>query len=184
MAFQDVTDLSCETVVSIGGVNKKSKRANPTSIEGFYIGSRDVESKLSPTGMSKLHIFQTPTGNTGVWGKTDLDNKLKTVAPGVLTRVTFTHKVPSKYGEMYKYRVQVDLNNVVDVSSALASTDMGATEADYSEEADATSEGEYEEAPMDEVQLNAPEQQQAAVPSAEKQAATRSLLNGTRRRAS
>lgn len=114
MSFQELPDLSCDKAIQIGGIDKKTKKANPKQIEGFFIGSRDVESKKSKTGFTKLHVFKTATGTVGVWGKTNLDTQLQSVKLGVMTRVTFVGMVATKNNPMYKYKVQIDNDNVLD----------------------------------------------------------------------
>lgn len=118
MGFQDIADLDCQVTVALGGINKKSGKKNPTSVEGFYIGTRQVPSPKSKTGYAALHVFQTNSGNTGVWGKTNLDQKMTAVKAGQLCRVEFVGMVETKNNPMYKYRVQVDPSQTIDVATA------------------------------------------------------------------
>ena len=108
MAFEVIADLDCDVTFAIGGFNKKLKKDNPTSAEGFYLGSKEVSNPKHPSGKSLLHILQTPEGNAGVWGKTDLDKKLKLIDLGTMVRITFTGMQATKTGEMYKYEVAQD----------------------------------------------------------------------------
>ena len=117
MAFQEVTSLDCNDAIQLGGTNKKTGKPNPTKIEGFYLGSRQVASPKSKTGFSALHVFQTAKGNVGVWGKTDLDSKLSQVTPGQLTQVTFTGMKPTKNNPMYSFKVAVDADQRIDVTT-------------------------------------------------------------------
>lgn len=114
MSFRQVADVDCEgTPTQIGGRDKKTGKPNPKSIEGYYIGSKTVQTKFGP---GQLHVFQTPEGNRGVWGKTDMDRKLATITPGTMTRVTFSGTVPSKKGnDMMKFKVEADDENVIEV---------------------------------------------------------------------
>lgn len=114
MAFKELVSLDTDVTTALGGTDRKTGKKNPTSAEGFYLGSKKVEGKK---GESSLHVFQTPKGNLGIWGKTDMDQKLKTVTPGTMTRVTFEKMVPTKNGDMYKYRVEVDAEHTIDVGS-------------------------------------------------------------------
>jgi hypothetical protein len=132
MGFKEVMALDADKTISLGGVNKKTGKKNPTSIEGYYIGAKQVPNKYSKTGTSPLHIFQTHEGNVGVWGKTDLDKSLLQVVPGVLVRATFTGIAELKGGNtMYKYKVEADADQTIEVAtdSSTYSSDDG--EADY-----------------------------------------------------
>lgn len=180
MAFKELADLNCENATALGGTDRKSGKKNPTSIEGFFIGSRDVASPKSKTGFAALHVFQTAKGNQGVWGKTDLDSKLRGVTPGCLVRVTFTGMQETKNNPMYKFRVEVDADNTIDVATADAGSTAedqdgsGESEDSYEEEADV---GE-DEAPADVIsaaRAQAPRRPVTA-PSAEAQARTQALL--------
>lgn len=90
MAYEKVTDLSTDTVYKLGGVDSKTNKKNPISIEGFYLGSRTVKSE---NGDSTIHVFQTPRGNEGIWGSADTNSKLSTVPLGTMTNVVFKAKV-------------------------------------------------------------------------------------------
>ncbi len=81
-----------------------------------------MTSPKSKTGLAKIHVFQTPKGNLGIWGKTDLDRKLGTVTPGTMTIAKFDKMVPSKNGEMYSFKVLVDADNTIEVSTAATTT--------------------------------------------------------------
>lgn len=118
MAFKQVTDLSTDTMISLGGFNKKTGKNNPTSVEGYFLGSRKVASPKSKTGLAFIYAFQTSKGNIGVWGKTDLDRKMEGVLPGQMVRASFDKMVPTTNGEMYKFKVEVDAENTIEVSTA------------------------------------------------------------------
>lgn len=119
MAYEEVQDLATDNVIALGGTNRKTGKANPSSIEGYYLGSRDVASSKSKTGLAKIHVFQTAKGNVGVWGKTDLDIKMATVRVGTMTLAKFDKMQATKNGEMYKYKVAVDKSNVIEVAGAV-----------------------------------------------------------------
>lgn len=118
MGFKEVADLSADTVISLGGTNKKTGKANPKSIEGYYIGAKQVADKKKKSGISFIYIFQTAKGNVGVWGKTDLDNKMKAVTAGTMVRATFDRMQSTPNGDMYKYKVEVDADNTIEVNVA------------------------------------------------------------------
>lgn len=122
MAFKEVVSLECENTTALGGINKKTGRANPTKAEGYFLGSKEVESKKSKNGKAKIHVLQTSDGNLGVWGKTDLDRKMLTVAAGAMIRITQNGKTPTPNGDMYKYKVEVDTENTIDVGGLSSPT--------------------------------------------------------------
>lgn len=165
MAFKTVTDLGTETAISLGGRDKKTGKENPKSITGYFLGSRDVASKFSSTGLAKMHVFQTPKGNIGVFGKTDLDRKLGTVTPGAMTRVTQNGSVPTNKGnDMLKFQVEVDLEDVIDVSApdAVTSDRDSGTEETYEDDVD---------------QLPEPVRTAPRAPDASQKARVQALLN-------
>lgn len=133
MGFQTVTDLNAETTISLGGFNKKTKRDNPTSVEGYYLGSRKVPSKKAKTGFCSIYFFQTPKGNIGVWGKTDLDQKMAAVGLGVMVRASFSKMVATQNGEMYKYLVEFDPDNSIEVSALPSGNSDNSGKTDGSE---------------------------------------------------
>lgn len=122
MGFKEVVSLDCDNAISLGGHNKKTGKANPSRIEGYYIGNRQVVSAKAKSGFCLLHVFQTKDGLTGVWGKTDLDRKLATSTAGAMTRVTFTGMKETKNNPMYVFKVEVDADNTIDVSGLANST--------------------------------------------------------------
>ena len=166
MGYSEVTSLDADTTISIGGFNKKTKKDNPTSAEGYYLGSRVVETK---TGESKLHFFQTAKGNLGVWGKTDMDRKLASVTPGTMTRVSFSRMQETPKGDMYVFKVEVDGSNTIDVAdlSSQTSEDTGGEEEAYGDGDDNVGTD-----PDDE-----DVEQQAALAAAERQAKVAAMLS-------
>lgn len=170
MAFNEVTSLDADTTISIGGYNKKTKKDNPNSAEGYYLGNRLVTTK---TGESKLHFFQTAQGNLGVWGKTDMDRKLSSVEPGTMTRVSFNRMQETPKGDMYVFKVEVDSANTIDVTSLGASNSSG----------EETSEGYDDGGDNDGVVEESEEEvQQAALADAERRAKVREQLKNTGKR--
>jgi hypothetical protein len=106
MAFKDVQSLEADNTVSLGGFNKKSRTENPTTAEGYYLGSKKVESKMAKSGYAYIHILQTSKGNLGVLQ----------VIPGAMVRITQsgTRAIPG-VNDMYIFKVQQDLDNCIDV---------------------------------------------------------------------
>lgn len=134
MSFTEVVSLEADTTIRLGGVDRKTNKKNPVSQEGYYLGAKEVESPKAKTGKAYLHVFNTPSGNVGVWGKTNMDQKLRQVTPGTMTRITFTHMQPTINGEMYVYKVETDAGNVLDVSGLSSSTGSTAYDSPGSDE--------------------------------------------------
>lgn len=165
MAFNEVTSLDADTTISIGGFNKKTKKDNPTSAEGYYLGNRTVETK---TGVSKLHFFKTADGNLGVWGKTDMDRKLSSVNPGTMTRVSFARMQETPKGDMYVYKVEVDSDNTIDVSLFTQNTSPAESAQSYD---DGVDEDNADDETVDQDAI-----QEAALADAERRAKVREQL--------
>lgn len=144
MAFKTIVDLSTDTVISLGGTNRKTGKKNPVSIEGYYLGCRQRADKKNKRGFSYIYTFQTVKGNVGVWGKTDMDRKLASVIPGCMMRVSFSKMVPTPNGEMYKYDVEFDADNTIEVTGSSNGTEFA---SDYAENEGGS--GGYEEAVVD-----------------------------------
>lgn len=172
MAFKQVTDLDAETTVALGGFNKKTRRDNPTSVEGYYLGKRKVDSKKAKSGFCYIYYFQTPKGNVAVWGKTDLDRKMENVTPGVMVRASFSKMLPTPNGEMYKYLVEFDPDNTIEVTTLTA----GTSNEDYSTTDDTTTASDDDAADEEEVDEDAA--QADALLAAERKAKVEALLKG------
>jgi hypothetical protein len=145
MAFREITSLEADTVIALGKIDKKTGKPYPKVIEGYLLGSRTIK---SPRGDSSLFIFETPKGNVGVYGTTDLNRKLANVAPGTMTRVTSTGTRPTKNGNMYTYKVEQDQDNVKDdfISAAPSAPSFEATtDEEDQEESTELSYGAFEE---------------------------------------
>lgn len=180
MSFKEVASLDADVTTALGGVNKKTGKANPTSIEGYYLGTKTVESKMSKDGTAKLHLLQTEKGNIGVWGKTDLDRKISQVDAGVMIRITQNGKIniPGR-NPMYKFKVEVDTENTIEPPAQEATQDDAASES-YSS-ASGTSYGEEdlgEDLLPDEVEVSRPVApvRAASAPDAARQAKVKELL--------
>jgi hypothetical protein len=131
MAYQEVTSLDADNVISLGGTNRKTNTKNPNRVEGFYLGTKTVKDAKKKSGESYIHIFKTAKGNVGVWGKTDMDRKLSGAPLGAMTRVTFDKMRPTPNGDMYVYKVEVDSDNTIEVvgqTASIESADEGSEE--------------------------------------------------------
>ncbi len=134
MAYKKIADLSAESTVKIGGVNTKTGVKNPTEIEGYYLGSKVIQTS---NGESRVHTFKTPKGNIGVWGTKELNDKLGQVTPGTMTLVEYGGKKNLKGGKtLHTYEVSQDDSNVLEFSAA---------NSDDDETNDGTSEGNFDE---------------------------------------
>jgi hypothetical protein len=85
MAYIEKTGGSTDRTMAL--INKGDK------IEGFYLGSKDVDSDY---GVAKLHIFQTQEERVGIWGKTYLDTLLTSDLLGLQCLVEMTGIIPPK----------------------------------------------------------------------------------------
>jgi hypothetical protein len=173
MSFKEVSSLDADVTVSIGKRDKKTGKMGPKSAEGYYLGNRTVQNKRGP---STIHFLQTPEGNLGVWGTTDMNRKLSQVTPGTMVRITSTGTKPTPNGDMYTYRVELDSENTIEVgdlggsyeaaSEAQDSEGHEAAEDSYSDDSEGSNE---EETPVAAV---------SASSAAARKAKVEALLNG------
>ena len=179
MAFKTVTDLSTDTMISLGGFNKKLGKTNPTSVEGYFLGARKVESNKAKSGYAFIYALQTSKGNVGVWGKTDLDRKMEIAKPGQMVRLSFDKMVSTPKGEMYKFKVEIDADNTIEVSTPVeASNSTGGNEEGDQEESNFSGGNAYEE---DNNDFEAEEAAaNAALAAAERKATVAALLKGNK----
>lgn len=175
MGFKELNTLDADNTTALGGVNKKTGKTNPTKAEGYYLGSREVDSPRSKTGKAKIHFLQTENGNLGVWGKTDLDRKIAQVRPGTMIRVTQSGKqeIPGK-NPMYKFKVEVDETNTIYVPDQLQESESSTEESYEDDVNDSDLAGLSDE--VEHVAAQRPAQP-SSVPSAERQAKVKALLN-------
>jgi hypothetical protein len=130
MAYKKVSSLEADVTITIGGADKKTGKKNPTSVEGFYLGSRQVETKGKWSDKpSTIYFFQTDKGNVGVWGKTNLNNKMKSAKAGEMTRITYAGMKSTTNGEMHVYNVEQDPDVSIDVSELTASSESSNNES-------------------------------------------------------
>lgn len=130
MAYKEVIALDAEVTISLGGVNKKTGRKNPTEVEGYYLGSRSIEDRKKKSGLSYIYFFQTANGNIGVWGKTDLDKKMASAVVGAMTKVLSTGQRETPNGPMYTYKLLIDDTNRIYVPNTLSSAAATETTSD------------------------------------------------------
>ena len=156
MGFKEVSSLDADVTIALGKKNKETGKPYPKQAEGYFLGSRIVENKR---GESKLHFLQTPEGNLGLWGTTDLNRKLASVPTGTMVRITSTGTKPTPNGDMYTYKVELDSSNTIEVDTAPT----------YTESEDDSANDEEEENEVDEDAL--------AAELAAKQAKVQEILN-------
>lgn len=121
MAYKKKLELATDKTVSVGGKNETTGVNNPTEIEGYYLG---YLSRNGDYGVTSIHVFQTPEGNIGVWGKTKSNQLLTPDLRGQMVKLVFTGmKAPTKKGRRpsYNYELFVDKENTIDVSDIVLS---------------------------------------------------------------
>ena len=169
MGFQEVSSLDADVVVALGKKDKTGK-AYPKQAEGYYIGSRTVENKR---GESKIHFLQTPKGNLGLWGTTDLNRKLGQVPVGTMVKVTSTGTKRTPNGDMYTYKVEQDLDNTIEVATLTA----GEANETY-EDAGTVDNGSTVD--YDDTETDEDAEQAAALAAAERKAKVDAMLRGNK----
>lgn len=175
MAYEELKVVSA---ISLGGTNKKTGKPNPTFIEGYYRGFKEVPDNKKKSGKEFIYTFETEKGDVDVWGKTDLNRKMSTAKLNLMTKATWTGEtLPTPNGDMQLYKVQQDPSNVAAERSASLDT---ASEPDYGDlteetDVDADTEAYVSEAPVP--RASAPKTP-ARTPSAEQQAKVRAMLQG------
>jgi len=139
MGFKKKIELRTDQTMQLGGNNSKTGKANPTQVEGYYLGAKDIESDF---GVGKLHYFQTAEGTVGVWGKTHMNILLTTDHLGQMVRVSFVGmRAPFKKGRRpsYQYELEYDAENTIDVSGIALQTESGSVDEAASPEEEPTS---------------------------------------------
>jgi len=183
MAFKEVVALEADVTIALGGINRKTNKKNPTEIEGYYLGKRAVEDKKKKSGVSYIYFLQTNKGNVGVWGKTDLDRKLMSVTPGQMIRITAAGTVPTPNGDMYKYKLEVDPDNTIDVSNLASETvNEAADETVDNGDADEESEDTGYNYNSGVAGLSAAASNANSLSAAERKAQVEALLKGNKRK--
>ncbi len=177
MAYQTKFDGTTDKTIKLGG------EGNPTSIEGYFLGSKDTQSDYGP---GKLHIFQTDEGTVGVWGKTRMNGLLTKDLVGQMVLVSFTGMIaPSKKGRKpsYGYKVQHDPSNVTDTTGI--NLNAAATDEDSADDVEGydseVSTDSYDEPTAPPARPVAPAKA-APAPNAARTAQVQALLNKNRAR--
>lgn len=145
MAYIKKFDGQTSRTVNLGG------EGQPTSIEGFYLGAKDIAGDY---GTAKLHIFQTHNEFVGVWGKSRLNNLLTDDHKGQMCLVNFTGMIaPTKKGRRpsYGFSLEYDPSNTVDVGSINVNTSSEAAVESDNDDSDMGQPEDYESVSLDEV---------------------------------
>lgn len=168
MAYKKVLELSADKTVKIGGED------GPTSLEGYFLGTKIIKSKDAGFKDSSLHIFSTEEGNVGVWGTSKLNQLLLTVPPGQMTLITYLGRGPKQKGKQpaYLFQVETDADNITDVSGLKAQNTP--VESEEQEVDSSEDDGQEEEAytPPTKQHISQPLQR----PTTDKQAQVAALL--------
>lgn len=153
MAIKRVLDLDADTVIKFGS---RGENALPkgSKFEGYYIGSKTVQSKLGP---STLHVFQTPQGNVGIWGSAQLNIKLSGLN-GFMTYIKFVKETPVPKGTMKVFDVQYDDENTIEVEGVTVNFNANTG-------ADESTEEEYADEEIETAEELAVEEEQAPPPA-------------------
>jgi len=194
MAFEEVVSLDAAVTVSLGKLNKKTGRKDPATVEGYYLGAREVDTKL---GKSSIHFFKFqpssenkesneklaaayrslgigPGENVGVWGTGDLNKKLKTIRVGTMTKAEFVGMTPTPKGDMRSFKVAKDKLNTIEVELNASAP------VEYAEE-------EQDDEDVDNVEANDSYQddyqpQQVQLSAAERAQKVQALLNKNKKK--
>src|ERR1700679_1176128 len=138
MAFKKKTDLSSDTTVQVGGVDNKTGKPNPKSLEGYFLGTREVTTAY---GKAKVHVFQTEHGNVSYFGKTNSNRLLDDPElVGQMVRLTFTGMAKPQPGKApaYKFELEHDPDNTIDVSTVDTSSQSEEPEEEHNSEEEAS----------------------------------------------
>jgi hypothetical protein len=145
MGYKEVVK---NNAITLGGIDKKTGVKNPTSIEGYFLRTREAgPNRFNPKKMDYIHDLQTADGDQSVWGKVDMDSKLRTVKPGTLVTIKTDGEIDTGKGNpMKKFKVMVDEDQTIEVADA--------SEEEFQDENDEGLDAEEsldaEEAPLDE----------------------------------
>ncbi len=193
MARKKVIDLNADSTIKFG--SKKGALPKGSEFAGYYVGSKEVTTRLGP---SQLHVFQTSDGSVGVWGSAQLNAKLNGLK-GLMTFIKFTGEVSVPNGTMKVFEVEYDDEDTIDVGGTQVNF-RDAQEPDSEEQAEEEEEQEEEQADEEEEaeEEQAPAKRppaaarsnptasvtskpKASMPSAEAQARTAALLRGNKK---
>lgn len=181
MAFKTVSSLDADNTVSLGKRDKKTGKLGPNSAEGYYLGNRVVQTNLGP---STLHFLQTPKGNLGVWGSTDMNRKLGAVDAGTMVRITAAGERPSKKGNPMKvFTVEFDTENTIEVqvSASQPAEDVNNNDTGYGTDGSGGDGSEDESTEDYEAPAYNPPPKTQQLSAAERKAKVDALLKGNRK---
>lgn len=132
MAYQELADVK---QVSLGGIDKKTGKKNPTELEGYYIRREEKPNKFNPDKPQAFYVFETKEGPQGLFGKAGLDREMKKATIGRMTLVidTGTTMDTGKGNPMRVFKVKQDPDNTVDVA-ALSAVEPADDEPDHDDE--------------------------------------------------
>lgn len=166
MAYEKVVDLGTDNVTALGGTDNKTGKPNPSKMEGYYLGSREV---ATSTGQSRIHVFQTPKGNQGLWGTKKLNDNLTPKVVGHMVLVEYKGKVKINGGKtQHTYNIFHDRDNKIEV----VGSESAGNYIDSAEETDDTQiSGDFQEEDTN---------QEAALVAAEQQAKVQAMLKKAR----
>jgi hypothetical protein len=114
MGYKEVVK---NNAITLGGKDKKTGKANLESIEGYFLRTREAgPSRFNPKKMDYIHDLQTADGEVSVWGKVDMDGKLRKVRPGTLVTIETDGEIDTGKGNpMKKFKVMVDEDQTIEV---------------------------------------------------------------------
>lgn len=179
MAYEILDDI--QTVV-LGGVDKKTGKKNPTQLEGYFLRVETRPNRYNPNKPQNFYIFQTSTGQVGIYGKAGIDREMKKATLGVMTLVKDTGQVldTGKGNPMKVFQISQDKANVLDAASLAQSNVAPQSDEDYISNSE---DDETDEELVEEIAARAPVAPKVPLktPSAERQAALQALLSKSRK---
>lgn len=130
MSFEDYSSPRPSKWVSLGGKSTKTGKANPTEIEGYYVGSITGPNKFDTSKTKTDYLVKTAEGVVGVSGTANMKRvftdaeanfakKNGEAALGASVRIAFTGTVNTGKGNPMKtYAVLFDKTDRTDVLTA------------------------------------------------------------------
>lgn len=133
MSYQQLGDLA---IVQLGGINKNTGKPNPKEVEGYLVRIEERDNKFRPGEKQNLYILNTKTGQVGIFGKTDIDRKMKTAQLGAMTKFAATNETKDT-GKGFPMKVWYVAQDPTNVEAGYGSTES------YSDESDEGSMNDY-----------------------------------------
>lgn len=179
MAYEILDDIR---PVVLGGVDKKTNKKNPTQLEGYFLRVETRPNRFNPDKPQNFYIFQTATGQVGIYGKAGIDREMKKATIGVMTLVKDTGQIldTGKGNPMRVFQVAQDRANALDSATLAQSNVAPQSDEDYASQADELSDIDVEDDETPPARPVAPKVPLKA-PSAERQAALQALLSKPRK---